>query len=359
MSLELPKPATVADVVATVPVAVPVPAPVPVAEDVPARPMWNQVAPAAPWCPPHWEEHLEQCAPGLFASGSAASPHDVTGGRFTADGWQLITSSRRGRLHAHRGEHREDAGHLLHFADGWCAAVADGAGSATYSRLGSALASHVVTHALRDALKHGHAPREALGPAMRQAAQRVHDVMRDFAQRTGLAWRDLRTTLLVAALHHDQLAVMQVGDGAMIVQHTDGTLTHPQAVATGDYSGEVAHFLPDDGALDVLQSSLVSIKGDRVRTVLLATDGVEDPWYPFARHASALLWALEFGDRGSEGGAPVLPPGVIATWPTTVLNAADPVHALGEWLTFEKRGENDDRTLCVAQRIDAALTAVL
>jgi hypothetical protein len=31
-----------------------------------------------------------------------------------------------------------------------------------------------------------------------------------------------------------------------------------------------------------------------------------------------------------------------------VLGAADPVHALAEWLAFEKRGENDDRTLCLA-----------
>jgi hypothetical protein len=30
-----------------------------------------------------------------------------------------------------------------------------------------------------------------------------------------------------------------------------------------------------------------------------------------------------------------------------VLQATDPGQALAEWLTFEKRGENDDRTLCV------------
>ena len=257
-----------------------------------------------------------------------------------------MLSSRRGRLHAHRGDHREDAGHLVHFANGWCAAVADGAGSATYSRIGSAIATYTATHVLREALAHGAAPREALAPAMRQAAQAVHDGQRAFAQSAGIAPRDLRTTLLVAALHAGTLSVMQVGDGAMALLHDDGAVSHPHAAATGDYSGEVAHFLPDDGALDVLQSSVRSMPIANIRAVLLASDGVEDPWYPFTRYARPLVQVLAGGHGSAAEGQ--LPAAFVPAYTGTVLGAADPVHALAEWLAFEKRGENDDRTLCLA-----------
>ncbi len=305
------------------------------------------MAPAAPWCPDEWRAHLEAIAPGLFASGTAVAQHEAAGSSLRAAPWSLVLSSRRGRLHAHRGDHREDAGHLVHFGSGWCAAVADGAGSASYSRIGSAIATYTATHALREALQHGAATAEALGPALRHAAQAVNDAHRDFASRAGLALRDLRTTLLVAALHHDRLGVMQVGDGAMAIVHTDGSVSHPHAAATGDYSGEVAHFLPDDGALDVLQSSLKTVPAGNVAAVLLASDGVEDPWYPFTRWAKPLVVSLAHGMPAGEGDA-VLPPSLLPSHPASVLGAADPVHALAEWLAFEKRGENDDRTLCLA-----------
>jgi hypothetical protein len=164
-----------------------------------------------------------------------------------------------------------------------------------------------------------------------------------------LALRDLRTTLLVAALHRDVLGVLQVGDGAMAVVHTDGTLSHPQTAATGDYSGEVAHFLPDDGALDVLQASAKTMPATNVAAVLLASDGVEDPWYPFTRWAHPLVQALARGTSSTAtAGETALPASLVLAYTASVLDAADPVHALAEWLAFEKRGENDDRTLCLA-----------
>ena len=79
--------------------------------------------------------------------------------------------------------------------------------------------------------------------------------------------------------------------------------------------------------------------------VTVATDGVEDPWYPFTRHAGPLYTQLlhGVGDTVSAGG-------VTSSHRAPVLTAPDPVHALIEWLAFEKRGENDDRTLCVIRQ---------
>jgi hypothetical protein len=324
------------------------------APEPPPRAVWALHAPEAPWCPPEWLGWLEEAAPGLRerhdatagAHGTAAPPEAV-GSALRADGWSLVLASRRGRVHAHRAEHREDAGALLRFNGGFVAAVADGAGSAPWSRLGSAIATDVVTHTVRDSLRHGAAPADALQGALVEAAERVNDVMRAFAEHAGLPLKALRCTLLVMAVHGTQLGVLQVGDGAMALKRRDGTLIHPHAAATGDFSGEVAHFLPDDGALAVLQQSVAVYDAGEIDAALLATDGVEDPWYPFTRHAGALFDVL----TGGSDEAAILPAGLTLSWSASVTTAADPAHALSEWLAFEKRGENDDRTLCLIERV--------
>jgi hypothetical protein len=256
----------------------------------------------------------------------------------------LVLAARRGRLHAHRGEHREDAGSIMTFAGGWCAAVGDGAGSATWSRLGSAIATHVVTHALREAVQHGAAPADALPAAMQHAATAANTAMRQFAGLAEIALRDLRTTLLVVAVHGDAMASMQVGDGAIALVSSDEAVQLPHAGDSGEFSGEVTHFLPDDGAVERLRVSLVVRAESHGVAVVAASDGVDDPWYPFARHAPALFAQLRDGVNADNANAA----GVSQPWRGPVLRAIDPVHALMEWLAFEKRGENDDRTVFVA-----------
>src|SRR5690606_10935267 len=63
----------------------------------------------------------------------------------TAD-YQLIAASRRGRSHEHAGSFRDDDFSLMHIANSdWSVlAVADGAGSAEYSREGSRIAVEIV-----------------------------------------------------------------------------------------------------------------------------------------------------------------------------------------------------------------------
>lgn len=313
-------------------------------EPAPPRATWSEKLPEGPWCPDEWVEHLDAVAPGLRPPDGQYAPVEATGTRATSAHWSLLVASRRGRLHAHRGEHREDAGTTLTFSGGWCAAVADGAGSAKWSRLGSAIATHVATHALREALGHGSAAADALPTAMTHAGTAANNAMRQFAERTGLALRDLRTTLLVAAAHGSRLATLQVGDGAIALLRTDHSALMPHVGDSGEFSGEVTHFLPDDGAVERLGASLVMHDASGFRALLLATDGVEDPWYPLARHATALFEQISRGVDDDNAGAA----GVTQGTRGAVLHAPDPVHALMQWLAFEKRGENDDRTLFVA-----------
>lgn len=316
------------------------------------RPVWTVVTPSVAWCPDEWREHLEAITPGVTNGHGAPQHEEAVGAQAQRSDWDLLLASRRGRLHAHRGEHREDAGTVLLCEHGWCAAVADGAGSAPYSRLGAAIAVHAVTHALRDLLqasppRGGVLPATALHTALLTAASDVQQAMQAFADRTGCAPRALRTTLLVAALHHDNIGLLQVGDGGIVWLHDDGRTSQPMQGDAGEFSGEVAHFLPDAGALARLQQSVLVQPAAGCAAVLLASDGVEDPWYPLPRHAAALYQQLQHGVSSEQATAA----GVSPAHTTTVLNAPDPVRALVDWLSFEKRGENDDRTLCVARRV--------
>ncbi len=314
----------------------------------PLRAMWTVAPPSTPWCPEEWSTHLDAVAPGLVRPDQHGPLAEATGMRASRDGWSLLVASRRGRLHAHRGDHREDAGQVLLFDHGWCAAVADGAGSASYSRLGAAIATHVATHTVRDALLHGSAniaEPALLGRALESGATAANHALREFAARCGLALRDLRTTLLLAALHGGRVGLLQVGDGASAYLSVDGTVSQPLSGPITEFSGEVAHFLPDDGAIEQLVQSLVVRDASPCAALILATDGVEDPWYPFLRHAGPLYTQLLHGVTDSVSGA-----GVTSSHRAPVLNAPDSVHALIEWLAFEKRGENDDRTLCVIRQ---------
>lgn len=272
---------------------------------------------------------------------------------FDQAAWRVIGATRRGRLHAHRGEHREDAVQGAQWSDGWCVAVADGAGSSAWSRIGSAMATSLLVESVRDACAASSVQERVplgLRDILERALTRVVNAMRILADEVGEPWRAFRTTLLAVLVHEGQLATLQIGDGAIMLRSVHGTLEHPYAPAVGEYSGEVAHFLPDDGALEV---GVASIREDDAATydlAVLCTDGIEDPWYPLARHGAALIDEWMTG-AASEHPSPA---GYVRADIGEVITATAPnascADALATWLTFEKRGENDDRTAAIAWR---------
>lgn len=315
-------------------------------DDAPVRATWTVQPPAGPWCPPEWLQHLRQVAPGFVPPDADAGQDDAATLAMTQETWQLVAASRRGRLHAHRGEHREDAAavQLLH-GGGWCAAVADGAGSAEQSRIGAALAVFTATNSCNSVFAHA-AAAVPLDGLLNVLAGAAHEALAMFAELAGIPRRALRTTLLLAVCRNDTLCFAHVGDGGVVLLHTSGEVSVPTTGHAGEFSGEVAHFLPDDGAVEAMMASVTLRPAHDVAGVLLATDGVEDPWYPLTRTAPALFAQLVDGvsDENATGA------GVTQTMRGAVLASAQPADAIARWLAFEKRGENDDRTLFVAVR---------
>jgi hypothetical protein len=258
-------------------------------------------------------------------------------------------------VHAHQGTHREDAYAVAADGPTLVAVVSDGAGSARFSRVGAEVTCREVVRAAREALAAdpARAP-DALGRALSAGVAAACAALRALAERAGVAPRDFRCTALAVAVHDDgggagALAAVQVGDGVIAVRTPDGGARMLGQGDGGEFSGEVSCFVPDPCA-DGRPPAVHALALADVADVLVATDGVEDPFYPLARTGPALFAQLR--DGVADGAAladfqrqpahgPVLGPGVAA---------GEAAERLLAWLAFEKRGENDDRTAVALAR---------
>ncbi len=316
------------------------------APPVPAT--WQSLEPTEPFCPPEIAAH----APAWLAARPARDT--VTQAQALEGGWHVVAASVRGRAHAHRGDHREDA-FAVESAPGVIAlCAADGAGSSRFSRLGAELACTTTAQRIvaavaprlsaadmsRDAL--AQLAGQAIGRAVWEACRDLHDL----AAASGTTPADYRCTLLVGVLvtsgSQSLLVTSQVGDGAIVVARRDGSLLRLGEADSGDYAGEVRCFVPDAQA-PARAAHVRVTDAEALEAILLLTDGVDDPWYPVERTAAIMLsqW------RTGTGAAPE----AIAQRATgPVFGEADPGARLAEWLGFERRGENDDRTAVVCYR---------
>ncbi len=330
--------------------AAPLVAPV-VEPPLPKPATWTVRAPEAPWCTSAQRDALLRALPAAvaqrfrvrFARVEDASRTDAAvegdGVHVQAGGWSVTAAARRGRRHAHVGEWCEDAYFASLTESRGVLVVADGAGSASWSRLGSAIAVDIIGDALE------HAP-ELSAESMLRAVEAAVQALTSAATAMDVLPRLLRTTVLVAAWEPHagghRLVTTQVGDGSLVIAHTDGRIHRPTASDLGDWSGEVHCFLPDSDTLPRAKAATVVHDVPDLAAILVVTDGIDDPFYPFAKHAGAILGQLVHGVN-----APLT--GLAAQASTPALAASpSPERTLHDWLAFEKRGENDDRTLAVA-----------
>ncbi|WP_174492551.1 PP2C family serine/threonine-protein phosphatase [Acinetobacter sp. Marseille-Q1623] len=274
----------------------------------------------------------------------------------TAD-YQLIAASRRGRSHEHAGSFRDDDFSLMHIANSdWSVlAVADGAGSAEYSREGSRIAVEIVQKefqryfnehtidALNEDIKQWqldqpqHADTQRIANKLNQQFYHVYyEIYRSIltqldqlAADQHVATKAFSTTLLVAVVyqHADKnlISTFSVGDGA-IAAFTQDTVRLMNVADGGEYAGQTK-FL--DRSIHQELGSRVKIGCFKdLKAVLLMTDGISDPIFETdAGLANQQKWLDLYAE---------LEP---------VLQHDQPEQALLEWMHFFKTGHHDDRTL--------------
>lgn len=261
----------------------------------------------------------------------------------------LIAARVRGRSHAHNGTHCDDDYRIdyhprtgLHFI-----AVADGAGSAEFSRYGSQLAVNAAANTVWQLLNDSAQDffrlpdydtdnqKRVLSSLIRHAAYQAYVAQTEAAKAENISLKSLACTLLIAlALPCADgtwlITAYWVGDGAAAVwQPENQQLMLLGESDGGAYSGETV-FLSAHEVSDNLAHRIHCWTGQQPPVLILMTDGVSDPKFETdANLAKPERWAALWQE---------LQP---------ALQAEQPAAALEEWLDFWSPGNHDDRTLAL------------
>ncbi len=260
------------------------------------------------------------------------APHLLHEQRSGIHGWHIVAASRRGRMHAHQGTYREDAFAVGIVGQWHIIAVADGAGSAALSRVGSHLAVTTAASSLQESLTTMNKPTdEQLGQFLDQALQIAYEAVHREAEQRDIATKDLSSTLLLM-LHRPLEAVhivasTQVGDGLMAIQYADGSIEPLAERDSGAFGGET-YFLTSKPIAAWQRRSLVRHCVQPPTLLVAMTDGVADDFIPYEQYLSVLMQNLRKNVASKvEAGS------------------GNPDEILLQLLDYDRRGSFDDRTL--------------
>jgi serine/threonine protein phosphatase PrpC len=266
---------------------------------------------------------------------------------------QLVAASRRGRSHEHGGLFRDDDFYMdTDPVSGWSVIiVADGAGSATYSREGSRIAVTTAGKALTELLKSTQGGdltvllESVESDKLNKLGNKFHYIfhqvcssavtdIEEAASAAGEQPRAFATTFLAAVVkpYGEQyfVASFWLGDGAIAIYEPNGAVKLMGSPDGGEYAGQTL-FL-DRSALSAPsfgKRTSISVF-DKKAVLLLMTDGVSDPYFETDNGlADRTRWKKLWDEIEPK------------------LKEADPKQALIDWLHFFIQGHHDDRTIAL------------
>ena len=279
----------------------------------------------------------------------------------------IVAASKRGRSHAQEAKPRDDHFKMYHDdkTNWYVMAVADGAGSAKFSRQGSKIACETVIEHCKNELSNSEKFEEDINlwhldqrseeagkmisadiyRIVGNAAYKAHKAISEEARLTGLPTKTYATTLLLAICKKFEfgwfVASFWVGDGAICLydreNHTSVLLGTPDE---GEYAGQTRFLtMPEifNDSTEFFKRLKCKIVPD-FTALFLMSDGVSDP--KFETDAN-----LNNPDKWD------------ALWDDLQNNPEHPVHLtddneeskneLLDWLDFWSPGNHDDRTIAI------------
>lgn len=191
--------------------------------------------------------------------------------------WRVCAASVAGTSHLRSRLPCQDSSYYR-VADGiLIAAVADGAGSAAMSDVGSALAAESSVRTAERLLQdhRGHSLHETcLKRVVTDAADAVRQELSLESQRRDIEVRQLATTLLLAVHTGNALAAAQIGDGALVVSDPLGSYATFITPQRGEYANQT-NFLTSSDAMSKLDVRVESVSEDSHRLAMF-TDGLQN-----------------------------------------------------------------------------------
>lgn len=286
----------------------------------------------------------------------------------------VVAASKRGRSHAHDGKPRDDNFRVTYDREsGWYVlAVADGAGSAAYSREGSRIAcEETVSHCL-EGLKETKEFEEQISRFRQQkladpngedelralqqpiskkiyevlcnAALEAHNAIKAEAERTSIPLKQYSTTLLLSICKQLTcgwfIATFWVGDGALGLYTRDANGSEIKVLGSpdeGEFGGQTRFLTMPEifGDAEELRRRLRFCLVDDFTALFLMSDGVSDPKFETDANLNAPeKWDELWFDLANHG----------VRLTTENEEVAD---QLLDWLDFWAVGNHDDRTIAI------------
>ncbi len=283
----------------------------------------------------------------------------------------MVAVSQRGRSHAQEGKPRDDHFGLCHCdeSDWYILTVADGAGSARYSRKGSEIACETVVDYCRGQLRDNPEFEEAIRAYQADSSEenrtdvtrrlihilyngalKAHEAIRDVADANEeVKMRDFATTLMFAICKRYDfgwfIASFWVGDGAMCLYDAEtGTAKLLGTPDEGEFSGQTRFLTMREIFHDpdiVARRMRMTIVPD-FTALFLMTDGVSDPMFETDLNLRDYSKWEEFAGKLRDGFSDDGISGV------TLSDDSEAVaDGLLGWLDFWSPGNHDDRTIAI------------
>jgi hypothetical protein len=225
--------------------------------------------------------------------------------------WRTLALSEVGTSHLQRGIGCEDASIAVTVGDVLFLAAADGAGSAARAARGSGLAVETAVAAVKEELALRGEPtgpdawRSLLETVLQRVRGRIEREATDIEAETGdeHVLSQLATTFLAVACGAEWLAALQVGDGWIVTEITDGSLQALFQPLKGEYFNE-SDFITSVDLPAVTQSRVIAACD--IMGITLLTDGLQavamdlvdgTPHAPFFQPLFRLLRDDELDDR--------------------------------------------------------------
>ncbi|MCF2150179.1 protein phosphatase 2C domain-containing protein [Desmonostoc muscorum LEGE 12446] len=204
--------------------------------------------------------------------------------------WKAVADSATGTSHQNQKIPCQDYGYYRIFDDVIVGAVADGAGSAKHSDVGSKLAVKTVIKCFSD-INESPQKQAFSQPLSKEEAEKVfvkivNQVIAELQKEAAKEYysvNDLACTLLVFMATPDCLAAMQIGDGFIVLRSEESEYQLLFQPDKGEFANETT-FITSQNALQEMQVEVISQKQE---FICASTDGLEKvairlrDWKPF------------------------------------------------------------------------------
>lgn len=284
----------------------------------------------------------------------------------------IVAASQRGRSHAQEGKPRDDHFNIYHdnTSDWYVLAVADGAGSAKYSRKGSEIACNTIVEHCQKKLMDNYEFENAILKWVKdkdneekrakvthgvydivfKGAIKAHEAIRKVADANeDYKLKDFATTLMFAICKKYDfgwfIASFWVGDGAMAIYDEKARTVKLLGIPDeGEFSGQTRFLTMPEifHDKDVVMKRLRMAVVPDFTALILMTDGVSDPMFETDKNMNDPKKWEEFYKNLKKGFPEDEIGGV-----DLVDDNEDSKNQLLKWLDFWSPGNHDDRTIAI------------